>query len=107
MTARDEREGRARVAMQQREGLPVRWLSAAEATAQNPTLGPDGHRGGSFIDSDGAIDPPRNVRAYALAMARAGVELRERTAFTGSAWSAVGSSASTPRPARSPPSVSC
>jgi sarcosine oxidase, subunit beta len=83
VTARDEREGRARVAMQQREGLPARWLSAAEATAQDPTLSPDGHRGGSFIDSDGAIDPPRNVRAYALAMSRAGVELRERTAFTG------------------------
>ena len=83
LTARDEREGRARVAMQQAQGLPVRWLSAAEATAQNPTLRPDGHRGGSFIDSDGAIDPPRNVRAYSLAMSRAGVELRERTAFTG------------------------
>lgn len=83
VTARDEREGRARVAMQQAQGLPVRWLSAAEATAQNPTLRPDGHRGGSFIDSDGAIDPSRNVRAYSLAMSRAGVELRERTAFTG------------------------
>ncbi|MEA2537898.1 MAG: hypothetical protein QOF11_2132 [Chloroflexota bacterium] len=83
VTARDEREGRARVAMQRHEGLPVEWLSAAEATAHNPTLSPDGHRGGSYIASDGAIDPPRNVRAYALAMARAGVELRERTAFTG------------------------
>jgi glycine/D-amino acid oxidase-like deaminating enzyme len=83
VTAREEREGRARVAMQQRQGLPVRWLSAAEAVAQNPTLAPDGHRGGSFLETDGAIDPPRNVRAYSLAMARGGVELRERTAFTG------------------------
>ena len=33
----------------------------------------------------GAIDPPRNVRAYSLAMQAAGVELRERTAFTGPA----------------------
>ncbi len=83
VTARDEREGHARVAMQRGEGLPVRWLSPAEAVALNPTLARDGHRGGSFIDSDGAIDPPRNVRAYSLAMARAGVTLRERTAFTG------------------------
>jgi glycine/D-amino acid oxidase-like deaminating enzyme len=83
ITARDEREGRARVAMQQAEGLPVRWLTAGEACAVNPTLSPDGHRGGSYLDSDGAIDPPRNVRAYSLAMAAAGVELRERTAVTG------------------------
>jgi glycine/D-amino acid oxidase-like deaminating enzyme len=83
VTARDERDGRARVAMQHSQGLPVRWLSAAEAVAQNPTLAPDRHRGGSFIDSDGAIDPSRNVRAYSLAMIREGVELRERTAFMG------------------------
>ncbi len=83
ITARDEREGRARVAMQRAEGLGVRWLSAAEACAANPTLSPDGHRGGSYIETDGAIDPPRNVRAYALALQRAGVELRERTALTG------------------------
>ena len=47
------------------------------------TLAPTGHRGGSYIGTDGAIDPPRNVRAYSLAMQAAGVELRERTAFTG------------------------
>jgi sarcosine oxidase subunit beta len=83
VTEDDERAGRERVAMQQAEGLDVRWLSAAEAAALNPTLAPDGHRGGSFIETDGHIDPPRNVRAYSLAMQRAGVELRERTAFTG------------------------
>jgi sarcosine oxidase subunit beta len=83
ITARDEREGRARVAMQQAEGLAVRWLSPAEASLVNPTLSPDGHRGGSYLETDGAIDPPRNVRAYALAMHRAGVEVRERTAVTG------------------------
>ena len=83
ITARDERDGRARVAMQQGEGLAVRWLSAAEACRVNPTLSPDGHRGGSYIATDGAIDPPRNVRAYSLAMRQAGAELRERTALTG------------------------
>jgi glycine/D-amino acid oxidase-like deaminating enzyme len=83
ITARDERDGRARVRMQQAEGLPVRWLSAAEACVENPTLSLEGHRGGSYIGTDGAIDPPRNVRAYSLAMQRTGVELRERTALTG------------------------
>ncbi|HEY7132568.1 MAG TPA: FAD-binding oxidoreductase, partial [Candidatus Limnocylindrales bacterium] len=63
--------------------MPVRWVSPAEAAALNPTLSPDGHRGGSYLETDGHIDPPRNVRAYSLAMQRAGVELRERTAFTG------------------------
>jgi sarcosine oxidase subunit beta len=83
VTAEDERSGRERVAMQRAEGLAVRWLTAAEAAAVNPTLGPSGHRGGSYLETDGSIDPPRNVRAYSLAMQRAGVELRERTAFTG------------------------
>ncbi len=69
--------------MQRREGLEVRWLTASEAAALISSLSPDGHRGGSFIETDGSIDPPRNVRAYSLAMQAAGVELRERTAFTG------------------------
>ena len=67
--------------MQRAEGLDVRWLDAAEAVRTVPTLAPDGHRGGSFLETDGHIDPPRNVRAYSLAMQAAGVELRERTAF--------------------------
>jgi glycine/D-amino acid oxidase-like deaminating enzyme len=83
VTEEDERAGRERVAMQQAAGLAVRWVSAAEAAALDPTLAPDGHRGGSYLETDGHIDPPRNVRAYSLAMRGAGVELRERTAFTG------------------------
>ena len=83
VTEDDERAGRERVAMQRAEGLDVRWVDAAGAAALNPTLAPDGHRGGSFLETDGHIDPPRNVRAYSLAMQHAGVELRERTAFGG------------------------
>lgn len=82
-SARDEREGRERVAMQRSVGLDVRWLSAEEACELNPTLAPDGHRGGSYAEIDGCIDPPRNVRAYSLAMQRARVDLRERTPFLG------------------------
>src|SRR5436190_1452590 len=47
VTDEDERLGRDRVAMQQGEGLAVRWLSAEEAAAEIPTLSPHGHRGGS------------------------------------------------------------
>ena len=83
VTEEDERSGRERVAMQRANGLDVTWLDAEEAAAIAVTLSPDGHRGGSFAATDGAIDPPRNVRAYSLAMQAAGVELRERTAFTG------------------------
>src|SRR5689334_12192244 len=83
VTEDDAKTGRDRVAMQRAEGLDVRWLDAAQAAAGVPTLAPTGHRGGSFLATDGHIDPPRNVRAYSLAMQRAGVELRERTAFTG------------------------
>jgi sarcosine oxidase subunit beta len=84
VTEDDERAGRARVEMQQGAGLPdVRWLTAEEAVAIVPTLARHGHRGGSYRDGDGHIDPARNVRAYSLAMQAGGVELRERTAFTG------------------------
>lgn len=90
VTEDDERAGRQRVAMQRANGLDVTWLDAAEATRTAVTLSPDGHRGGSYIATDGAIDPPRNVRAYSLAMQATGVELRERTAFTGLRTEATG-----------------
>jgi sarcosine oxidase, subunit beta len=83
VTAADERDGQARVAMQRAAGLDVAWLGPDDVPAVNPTLAAGGFRGASYIATDGAIDPPRNVLAYSLAMQRAGVELRERTAFEG------------------------
>ncbi|HET9346474.1 MAG TPA: FAD-binding oxidoreductase [Candidatus Limnocylindrales bacterium] len=83
VTEDDERAGRERVAMQRGQGLDVEWLSVDEAAATVPTLSRDGHRGGSYLATDGAIDPPRNVRAYSLAMQAAGVVVLERTAFEG------------------------
>jgi sarcosine oxidase subunit beta len=83
VTKKDEREGVERVEMQRAAGLDVRWVSAEEAVELNPTLAPEGHRGGSFLETDGCVDPPRNVRAYSLAIQRAKVDLRERTPFTG------------------------
>jgi sarcosine oxidase subunit beta len=79
-----EREARSRVEMQRAAGLSdVRYVDAAEATRLNPTLDPGTFRGGTYAPGDGCVDPPRNVRAYSIAMHRAGVDLRERTPFLG------------------------
>ena len=71
-------EAKRRVAMQQAEGLEVRWVEPAEAAALNPTLAPERLVGATYCAIEGCIDPPRNVRAYVLALQQAGVELRER-----------------------------
>jgi sarcosine oxidase subunit beta len=83
VTSKDEREGRERVRMQRAAGLDARWLGVEDAVELNPTLAPNGFRGASYVATDGHIDPPRNVRAYSLAMQREDVDLRERTSFTG------------------------
>jgi sarcosine oxidase subunit beta len=82
-TADDEAAAHERIAMQREAGLPTRWLGAAEAAAVSGTLEPSAIRGATYVETDGCVDPPRNVRAYSLAMQAGGVELRERTAFTG------------------------
>ena len=83
VTAADERAARDRVAMQRETGLDVRWADADAVRSLDPSIAGTGFRGGTYVASDGAIDPPRNVRAYSLAMQQAGVELLERTAFVG------------------------
>jgi sarcosine oxidase subunit beta len=83
ITAADERAAHQRVAMQRDTGLDVHWYDAGNVRALNPTMAEEGFRGGTYVATDGAIDPPRNVRAYSLAMQQAGVELLERTTFRG------------------------
>jgi sarcosine oxidase, subunit beta len=79
-----ERDAKERVEMQHAAGLTdVRYVDAADAARLNPTLDPATFRGGTYSPRDGCVDPPRNVRAYSLAMQRAAVELRERTPFLG------------------------
>jgi sarcosine oxidase subunit beta len=82
--------GRARVGMQQGLGLDVEWLTGDEAVSVNPTMAPASYLGGSYAAGDGYLDPPRNVLAYAVALARAGVRLHERTEFTSLEVSAGG-----------------
>jgi sarcosine oxidase subunit beta len=72
-----------RLAMQTSLGVQVRWLDPAEVDAANPTLAPGRTLGGTFCADDGFINPPRNVTAYAVALATSGVRIREHVAFTG------------------------
>jgi sarcosine oxidase subunit beta len=72
-----------RMAMQVSLGVAVRWLDSAEVDEVNPTLAPGQTMGGTFGDEDGYITPARNVTAYTMALARAGVTAAEHTAFRG------------------------
>jgi len=74
---------RARMVMQSSLGVPVRWLGPAEVDAVNPTLAPGRTLGGTFCADDGYISPPRNVTAYAVALALSGVQVCEQVRFTG------------------------
>ncbi|MGC4110938.1 MAG: FAD-binding oxidoreductase [Nocardioides sp.] len=74
---------RRRIEMQREVGLDVRWLSPDEFDAMNPAVAPGLTLGSSYSAEDGYIDPPRNVLAYTAAVLAAGVQVCERTAFTG------------------------
>ena len=82
-TLAQERAARERIAMQVDTGLDARWVTSEEVRTLIPAMAADGYRGGSYVATDGWVDPPRNVRAYSLAMEHAGVELREGVSFLG------------------------
>jgi len=82
-TDADVAAARARLQMQRDLGLDVQWLDSEQADRRNPTMAPGRTLGGTYFAEDGYIHPPRNVTAYAVAMARAGVEVHERTRLTG------------------------
>jgi sarcosine oxidase subunit beta len=81
--ATQERAAHERIAMQRATGLDARWVSVDEVRALIPAIAGDGYHGGSYVPTDGWVDPARNVRAYSLAIQRAGVELREGVSFLG------------------------
>jgi sarcosine oxidase subunit beta len=82
-TAAEERTARERIAMQREVGLDVRWADADDVRRLIPAMTGGRFRGGSYVATDGWVDPPRNVRAYGLAMQRRKVELRERLTYLG------------------------
>ncbi len=81
--AADEAAARERLAMQHERGLDSRWVDPGEAAALLSVLDPARITGATYCAEDGAIDPPRNVLAYTVALKAAGVDLRERTPATG------------------------
>jgi sarcosine oxidase subunit beta len=82
-TAAQERAAHARIAMQRAVGLDVRWADADEVRRLIPAMTGGRFRGGSYVATDGWVDPPRNVRAYGLAMQKRKVELREGVTYLG------------------------
>jgi sarcosine oxidase, subunit beta len=82
-TDADVAAARERMAMQNALGLSVRWLEPGQLDTLNPTLAPGRTLGGTYCAEDGYLTPPRNVTAYAVALASHGVQVRERVAFTG------------------------
>lgn len=80
---REVEQTHTRIAMQHRLGLDVRWVDSDEMDRLNPTMRPGQTMGASYAAGDGYLDPPRNVLAYTAALFTAGVEINERTTFTG------------------------
>jgi sarcosine oxidase subunit beta len=74
---------RERMAMQKSLGLNVRWLEPAEFDRMNPAMAPGLTLGATYCAEDGYLHPPRNVTAYAHALAVSGVRVLEHTSFTG------------------------
>ena len=72
-----------RMAMQNSLGLDVRWLEPGEFDQLNPAMAPGLTVGATYCAEDGYLHPPRNVTAYAHALAVSGVRVLEHTSFTG------------------------
>ena len=82
-SAADIPDARERMAMQRELGLDVRWTTPGELDALNPAMAPGLTVGGTYCPDDGYLTPPRNVTAYAVALARSGVAVREQVLFLG------------------------
>jgi sarcosine oxidase, subunit beta len=82
-SADEVEQAHARITMQQQLGLDVRWVGSDELDQLNPAMAGGQTMGASYAPGDGYIDPPRNVLAYTAALFTSGVDVRERTAFTG------------------------
>jgi len=81
--ADDVTAARQRMAMQNLLGLDVRWLQPDDVERMNPCLAPGLTLGATYCAQDGYLHPPRNVAAYAHALAISGVTVLEHTSFTG------------------------
>jgi sarcosine oxidase subunit beta len=82
-SAADVSAAHERMAMQNSLGLDVRWLEPDEVDLMSPAMAAGKTLGATYCAQDGYLHPPRNVTAYAHALAVSGVRVLERTSFTG------------------------
>lgn len=74
---------RRNLALQQRLGVPARWVTPAEIAALNPTVVLDDVVGGTYCPEDGWCDTYGATAGYARAARRLGVTIEEETPVTG------------------------
>ena len=74
---------RANLALQQRLGVPARWVEPAEIADLNPAVLLDDVIGGSFCPEDGWCDTSGATMGFAQAARRLGVEIAEEAPVTG------------------------
>lgn len=74
---------RANLALQQRLGVPSRWVTPDEIREINPCVRLDDVFGGTFCPEDGWVDTYAATAGYARAARRLGVEFHEETPVTG------------------------
>lgn len=82
-TPTDVEQAHARIELQRSLGLDVEWWSSGDVDNHNTGIAAGATMGSSYAPGDGYIDAPRNVLAYAAALAALKVDVRERCAFTG------------------------
>ena len=79
----EESSFRASLALQQRLGVPSRWVEPAEIRVLNPHVKLDDVYGGTFCPEDGWADTYAATMGFANAARRLGVEILEETPATG------------------------
>ncbi len=82
-TMADVSAAHERMVMQNSLGLDVRWLEPDDVDRMCPSMAPGKTLGATYCAQDGYLHPPRNVTAYAHALAVSGVRVLERISFTG------------------------
>lgn len=73
---------RANLALQQRLGVPSRWVTPAEIAELNPHVVLDDIYGGTFCPEDGWVDTYSATAGYANAARRLGVRIEEQSPVT-------------------------
>lgn len=74
---------RQNLALQQRLGVPARWVTPEEIAVLNPTVVLDNVVGGTFCPEDGWCDTYGATAGFAQAARRLGVTIEEETPVTG------------------------